>query len=484
MKWQPQSSLTDQEVKNGMNVMIVDGLASETMTTLTAGTFLIAFAVLTGATNFQIGLLAGLPTATNFFQLLSIWLCRRVRNRKIICVVLSVSARIPLIAVGMVAVLTPYLPFSVMIGFLLFHYLFASVSGPVWNAWVKDIVPSSKLGAYFSKRSSYMQLLNVVLGLLTALLLDYTKAEYPFFEQKMYGYIFITAGLAGISGAIYMGRAPEPQLQASSENIFKLLKKPFADRNFRKLLLFNSFWLFAINIATPFFTVFMMKAVGLSLSIIIVLNIVSQLCSILTIRVWGRYADRYSNKNIIALGGPLYIGCLIAWCFVGLNSHVVVNFALLFLIHACMGIANAGVNLSLTNISLKLSPAAESVIYLSTRNIFTSVFSALAPIVGGILVDYFSTRSLDLRIQWTGPDLEKSIYLIALHQWNFLFVIGAFIALVALEILIGVKESGEVNKGHIVRIMRSNLKTNLKDYFIIGQIIDLQETLLEKFKRR
>ncbi len=30
----------------------------------------------------------------------------------------------------------------------------------------------------------------------------------------------------------------------------------------------------------------------------------------------GLFADRYSNKTIIAIGAPIYILCLIAWCFV------------------------------------------------------------------------------------------------------------------------------------------------------------------------
>ncbi|MCC6287427.1 MAG: MFS transporter [Chitinophagaceae bacterium] len=484
MNWKPKPVLSEAEIERGMKVMIVDGIASEIMTTLTGGTFLVAMALLAGANNLEIGLLASVPTATNLLQLTSIWLCRKIRSKKLLCVSLSVTARIPLFILGLLALTLEKLSFNILITMLFFYYAFGSISGPIWNAWVKDLVPVSRLGTYFSKRSSYMQMLNVILGLSVAFLMDHIKKEYPYFEQKTFGCMFIVAGMVGIAGAIYMSRSPEHITMVSNENIFALLRKPLKDINFRHLLSFNSLWLFAVNIANPFFTVFMLKSVGLSLSFILILTTISQVFSILTIRIWGKYADRFSNKNIIALGGPLYMLCLVAWCFVGLNQNALINYLLLFLIHVCMGMANAGINLSLTNISLKLSPSTEAIIYLSARNIVTAVFSAIAPIAGGLLVDFFANRSLNVRVQWMGPVAEKNIYLINLHQWNFLFMIGAIIALISLNLLIRVREKGEVEQSHAARILLGNIKNSVKDYFIIGQILSFHQSIIEKIRKR
>src|SRR5690606_12944338 len=107
----------------------------------------------------------------------------------------------------------------------------------------------------------------------------------------------------------------------SNANILALFKQPLYDDNFRRLLIFNSMWVLSLNIATPFFIVFMMKSMELSLSVIIILGIISQIFSILTLKMWGTFSDRYSNKSIIAFSAPLYIVCIIAWCFVGIYSH-------------------------------------------------------------------------------------------------------------------------------------------------------------------
>jgi hypothetical protein len=95
MMFSPKQTLTDDELKKGLKLLIIDGLTAEAMTTLTGGAFLVAMALLLGASNFQIGLLAALPTITNLLQLLSIWLVRRFNNRRAIAVLCGLFARVP-----------------------------------------------------------------------------------------------------------------------------------------------------------------------------------------------------------------------------------------------------------------------------------------------------------------------------------------------------------------------------------------------------
>lgn len=474
MKMKPKVVLTPEETRRGMQVIIWDGLASEMMTTFTGSAFLVAMALLLGANNVQIGLLAALPTFTNIFQLVSIWLVRKYNNRRAIAVYCSFLARLPLILIG-ISTLWFGGSVQVLIFFLFFYYLFGSIAGPSWNSWMKDLVPENMLGEYFSRRSRYNQTLDVILSVVLALLLDFIKGRLPQYELHVYSIFFIIAGAVGIVGGYVLSKAPEPQSYLSNSNIFALFRQPLRDMNFRRLLLFNSAWVFALNIATPFFTVFMMKAMGLPISYIIILSIISQLSSILTIRMWGTFADRYSNKSIIALSAPLYIVCIVAWCFVGIYSRAYVNIGLLVVIHMFSGVATAGINLSLTNIGLKLAPKEDAIVYLSVKNIITAFFSSMGPIVGGILADYFTSRSLLVTAQWVGPGITKVGKLVSLHEWNFLFLIGAVLALLSLELLGRVREVGEVEKDVVRRIMRTSIKSNLKEYFLIGNIITWHE---------
>jgi MFS family permease len=440
----PKERLTAQEVDTGLKLILKEGLTTEAMTTLTGGTFLVAFALLLGASNFQIGLLASLPTFTNIFQLTSIWLVRRYNNRRAVSVICSVLARIPLLLIGSLPFVFPdHAPVNLLLFFLFFFYLFGSIAGPSWNAWMKDLVPGEILGTYFSKRGRYSQILNVILSVILAFVVDYIRKHYPDMELTTYASMFLLAGVIGLAGAAVLSRVPEPFSYLDKEHILRLFLRPLKDLNFRRLLVFNSAWLFAVNMATPFFTVFMLKTLGLTLTYVIPLAILSQLSSIFTIGLWGVFADRYSNKTIIAICAPLYLCCVIAWCFVGIYTNLVSNLALLAMIHIGSGASNAGINLALTNIGLKLAPSKEAIVYLSVKNIITSVFSSLAPLIGGYLADYYTLRQLRVIAEWSGPNLQKTFRLLLLHEWNFLFLIGAVLTVVAIQLLPRVMEAGK-----------------------------------------
>ncbi len=86
-------------------------------------------------------------------------------------------------------------------------------------------------------------------------------------------------------GVYLLSRAPEPVTTMGDEKVLTLLSKPLRDKNFRNLLAFNSAYAFAVNMALPFFVVYMMKAIGLPLLYIIVLGLLAKSGSILSIRL-------------------------------------------------------------------------------------------------------------------------------------------------------------------------------------------------------
>ncbi|WP_259016188.1 MFS transporter [Emticicia fluvialis] len=482
---QPQDTLTEKEIECGMKLSIREGLATETMTVLTSGAFLTALSLLLGATNLQIGFIAALPAFSNISQLITIWLVKRFNNRRGISVLFSVLGRIPILVIGIIALFFPHdISIEFIILFLFFNFFFASMAGLTWNAWMKDLIPEKVMGTYFSRRSGYLQTLNVCLSLITALAIDYVKDNFPAFELDAYGIMFVAGGIIGLAGVLMLSRIPEPKSFLGNENVFRLFILPLKDNNFLRLLIFNSFWVFSLSIATPFFTVFLMNHMKYSISYIITLTIISQLCSIATIRSWGVFADRYSNKTILSICAPIYIICIGAWSFVGIYTEFASNFALLVGIYAFMGAATAGINLSLTNIGLKLAPRKEAIAYLSVKNSVTAVFSFMGPLIGGFLADYFANRHLNIRIEWTSPSLDKVFRILSLHQWNFLFIIGAVLALLSLEFLVRVKEVGEVEKNLVVKIMRSSIRNNLKDYFVVGNMLNWHNHLMAVIRKK
>jgi MFS family permease len=268
----------------------------------------------------------------------------------------------------------------------------------------------------------------------------------------LYSMMFIAGGILGMVGVYFVSRTPEPLTTINNEHIFKLISKPFLDLNFRKLLVFQVSWSFALNIATPFYSVYILKSIGLPLSYLIGFNLLTQLSSIASIKMWGRYSDLYSNKTILSICGPVYAFCILSWPLVSLTPASFWVLPSLAIIHVFTGVATAGVNLSLGNIGLKLAPNDQAIVYIVARSMTLAALSAFAPLVGGILADLFENRSLiwDLNLG------SFHIHVLRLRHWSFLFIIGSGLALLSLLLLKRVEENGEVHKDQLMYEIRKN----------------------------
>jgi MFS family permease len=459
MRLVPSTTLSEAEVKSGLKLVVADGLAAESMVAFTGGAFLVAMALNMGASNLQLGILAAMPTFSSVFQLVSIWLVRKYNNRRAITVIGSAFARFPLLIIGLLPFLfSTSTSVSALIFLLFFHYYFGAVAGASWNSWMKDLVPEKQLGSYFSHRNRLTQSLNVIMSLAIAFAMDYVKAHNPENEMTAYSIMFLAGGAIGMIGVGALIRTPEPKSVLEDENMLKLLERPLKDKNFKSLLAFNSFWAFALNFATPFFSVYMLKTLSLPLSYIIGLGIIGQLSGIFSVKLWGRYADKYSNKTIINISGPLYIVCILAWAFTSMPTTTTGVLAILAIINIFSGIASAGVNLAINNIGMKLAPKNDAMVYLSVKNMTVALFSALAPVIGGLMADFFSTHELAWNIEWNGNGTSSVISLIKLKGWSFFFIIGGLMAMMSLRYLKNVKENGEVQREHVVTYMRGKVR--------------------------
>ena len=89
----PKPTLTEQETAAGMKWLTWEGAASMGFGSIAGSGFLAAYALLMGANNFQIGVLAALPFLVQPTQILVITLVERLKTRKLIAVSTWASPR-------------------------------------------------------------------------------------------------------------------------------------------------------------------------------------------------------------------------------------------------------------------------------------------------------------------------------------------------------------------------------------------------------
>ena len=465
MRFEVKDSLSDTEVQAGLKQVIRDGIASQAMGILTGGAFLVAFAIKLGASNLVIGLLAAIGPLAQLLQLPSIFLVEKIRNRRAITVVAAGLGRLCWLLIALIPFLfVGDIRLAVLLGSMIAASAFGAISGCSWNSWMRDLIPQNILGAFFSKRMRIGTGVGIALSLGAAFYLDYWKKAFVEHELVGYSILFLAGVGAGVLGLLFLSKTPEKRMPVTGERpkILGLLAQPFRDENFRKLIAFLCSWNFAVNLAGPFFMVYMLKRLGLSMSFIIGLSIVSQVMNFAFLRIWGRFTDRFSNKSVLAICGPLFMLSILAWTFTTMPERYVLTVPLLIAIHVVMGLSSAGVSLASGNISLKLAPQGQATSYLATNTIVNSVAAGIAPILGGKFADFFAGRELAWTLKYTGPAKEFVLPTLNLQQWDFFFAIAFVIGLYSLHRLAMLKEVGEVEEKIVVNELFAEVKGQVR----------------------
>ncbi|MDK2915506.1 MAG: hypothetical protein PWR25_63 [Euryarchaeota archaeon] len=473
--FEAKECLTAEEVEHGLRLVIRDGLATQAMVTLTGGIFLVAFALQLGASNTVIGLLAAIPPLAELLQIPAIYVVDRIRIRRLVVVAASLAARlcwIPIILIPFV--LSPGQGVIALIAAIALYSSFSAISHCGWNSWMRDLIPQDRLGAFFSHRLTLSTALALVVSLVAGFFIDSWELAFPDLAAYGYSVLFLLGLIAGLVGITFLARTPEPRMALGDggDGLLAAIKKPFADLNFKNLIVFLGSWNFAVNLASPFFTVYMLQRIGLDVSIVVALSVLSQVMNIIFYRSWGRVSDRYSNKSVLAVSGPLFMLAIFAWMFVTLPDVYILTYPLLVLIHILMGISLAGVSLASGNISLKMAPQGQATSYLAASTFANSVAAGVAPILGGLFVDFFAKRELIWTLIWKDPVRELVFVTLDIQQWEFFFLFAFILGLYSLHRLAMVQEEGEAKEQEVVDELIAGVRRDMRNFSPAGGLRD------------
>ena len=426
-----------------------NGVGSQTMETLTIGVFLTAYALELGASNFVIGVIAAMPHAAQFAQLPGVFLVEKFRKRKAVAVIAGALSR-PMLLLLTAAAFVPSQPVALtMIALaLMLRYGLGAIVATGWNGWMRDLIPEGMMGAFFGTRLRLMAIVGTVISLAAAVFIDLVKFHTDFPIRYAYGLLFVGGFFGGVYSVYCMYRIEEPRLPKRSiqPSFWNELRRPFRDLNFRRLLLFLGSWNFAINLAAPFFTVHMLVRLQLDVSTITILTTISQICNILVVRRWGLIADRVSNKTVLKFCAPIFIACIFGWTFTTFPDRHILTLPLLLVIHIVTGIATAGVTLASSNIALKLAPKGEATAYLAANSLTNAICSGVAPLIGGLLADFFVNRQLSVLVRWTAPGEGIEFQTLSFSQWDFFFLFATVVGFYSIYRLNFVEEEGSVKE--------------------------------------
>ncbi|WP_342679574.1 MFS transporter [Methanofollis sp. UBA420] len=465
----PTENMSMDERRRGLRLVLQEGMVTQAMVTLTGGVFLVAFALQLGASNTIIGLLAAIPPLAELFQMPSVYLVTRIKNRRRLTVTASFLARSFWVVIAAIPfVVPPSTAVWALVGAMCCYSILSGISHCAWNSWIHDLLPQTEIGDFFSRRMRLSTILAIILSLAAAFFIDFWKTETGG-ELTAYSVLFFGGYIAGMVGVYLLSRTPEPLIQEEeAPKLRTILKEPASDRNFRNLLTFLGSWNFAINLAAPFFTVYMLQRLGMDIGWVIALAVLSQIASVASFKVWGHTADRLSHKSVLQISGPIFMIAILAWTFTTLPEPYFLTIPLLIVIHILTGISTAGVTLSTNYIGLKLAPQGHATSYIAAASITNYLAAGVAPIVGGLFADFFAAREASLTLTWTDPAGTIVLNTLDFQHWDFFFFFAFIIGLYSLHRLSAVHEEGEVKERIVIHELLAEVRREMRNLSTAG----------------
>lgn len=465
----PTPDLTEAARDRGLRNMTMQAVAASGADGLASGGFLAAFALILGATNFQIGIMTAIPFIVQPLQILAVLLVERIRMRKLI----TVTAYFVAYAMWIPVALIPFFievpnptAISVMLCFIALRGMANAFVNTGWNGWLRDIIPQDVMGKFFAHRLRLATIAAAIAALVAAGYIDWWKESGPAAEIFGYSYAMLLGSIVfGFGAVVFMARMPEPQMavpEGPRPSVLNSLSAPLRDTNFRQLIKFTFMWNFVAHLAVPFFTVYMLVKLNMSLTAVVGLGVLSQVFNIVFLRVWGPFVDRFGSKIVLTLSSSLYFLVILGWTFTTMPESHALTLPLLVFLHMLIGIASAGINLATTTIRMKMSPSAQSTSYLTAVSLSASLGAGIGPLLGGAFADFFDVRHLKVVVEWMDPSRVVGFPAFFLTGFDFLFAIAFVLGVFTVGLLSRMHEKGEADSQEVMDELMSQTRQNLR----------------------
>ena len=265
--------------------------------------YLSAFALLLGASPFQLSVLSALPQLIGTgAQLASVKLLRWFPDRKALIRAGTAGQALSWLPILLLPLLFPDSGPLLLILSTTLYFACNQFTTPTWNSFIADHLDEHERGAYFARRAMVMASLSFaalcVAGWLLSLWQDHA------FSWMGFVLIFAVAGAARWISAVALAKVEDvhatPYLD-TSPSFRRFLAG--TSISFRRFLLFSGAMHAAVLIAGPFFVLYMLRDLHLAYwgyGTWLAAGILGQL---VTLAAWGRFADRFGNKALLTVTG-------------------------------------------------------------------------------------------------------------------------------------------------------------------------------------
>ncbi|MBD2459732.1 MFS transporter [Oscillatoria sp. FACHB-1407] len=402
-------TVSKEAIRTSLRASTLDGVFATIFSNIAGGVLLSNFLVELNASPVEVGMLSSIPMVANLLQPLGAYLADRSHSRHWYCLWIYGPSRLFWLVLILAILLfphqfTPDRLVKLTLAIVLASHFLGALGSASWLSWLAALVPRRLRGRYFGIRNSAASLTNLISVPIFGVIISNWRGD----AIQGYGAVLALGLFAGIVslGFQYFMVDVDPQVQKAtalkSESVQSSAPTTdtppsgmassdvppawFQDYNFLRFLLYFGGWMFAVNLSAPFFNLYLLDNLNLDVSLVTLYNSLSAGANLLMLIVWGRLADRSSNRSILIVVGIAVALTPVLWLGTGTDSLSI--WLWLPLLHILGGGTWAAIDLCSNNIQLGVAPVYHQATYFAIAAAIAGVSGALGTTVGGYLAEF------------------------------------------------------------------------------------------------
>lgn len=347
-------------------------------------TYLALYLLALGASNAEIGLLSSLSSLVAAVVLLpGAMVTERFGRRK--AMVVFFGGGIARLTILLIALVPLFFIDPVAVGVIIMLRViavgFGNLALPAWTSLTADIIPLNWRGRYFGTRNLVMGVAAMLTTLLVGQIITWLGS--PVGYQVAFGLAF----LIGMGATYCYAQLAEPPLETqpareagfSAKALYELLR---SDRAFLNFVVHSILWNLALNIAGPFFNVYLARQFDADASMIAVTAIAASLASMPGTRIFGVLSDKLGPRRVMLITGFIIPVLPVIW-------YVMEVWWIAIPINIVGGFLWAGYGLASFNYQLSVTSPELLARYSALFNVAVAISLAAGAAIGAFLAEVF-----------------------------------------------------------------------------------------------
>jgi len=357
-------------------------------------TYFPAFAIALNATTSQIGILhAMISLLPGIVQLKSAKLLEYFSRKKIVIMtmLIRIFLWIPIILCGWLFYTGFEYTIWILIVLIGLYYSLMATTQVTFFSWIGSLAPKEERGKYFSRRHRAIAFWGLVGMVLSSIFLDLFKSRGEHFgyalEYTLFGFgilFLISIALRLVTIELFKKQyEPKIHVRKKDKMEFRKFMKEITKTPFGKFVLFNSFLMMAVSIASPFWAIYMLRDLGFSYVWYIGVTVATTAFQLMFLPLLGKASDKFGNIRIIKLCTGLMFLIPFTWVLsIFIGSEIWTKVYILIVPSLISGFAWAGFDLSINNYVYDSVGRRKGGYGLSYMNFFSGIGAAVGALIG------------------------------------------------------------------------------------------------------